>query len=214
MALRPGSRLLISSHFMPLPRNSMINASSSADHFDCFLAGDSAGWAERSRFAGIDGGIVEVVGVMEIGAGTDVALARSGGMDVFVIGAAEGAITAGAGGEIEVDVETGGVVDADADAVAALALVTLSALLFSSSSSSSSCGFNRSEISTLAVGIWGLVCTDIICAAFLFRCKCRGIAARAKERSTVQKGRGTMKARERERQERRTETYLSLKEKE
>lgn len=42
MALRPGSRLLISSHFMPLPLNSIIKASSSGDHFDCFLAGDSA----------------------------------------------------------------------------------------------------------------------------------------------------------------------------
>jgi hypothetical protein len=45
MALRPGSCLLISSHFIPLPRSSMIFASSSGDHFDCFLAGDSDGWA-------------------------------------------------------------------------------------------------------------------------------------------------------------------------
>lgn len=47
MALRPGSRLLISSHFIPLPRSSMIRESSSGDHLDCFLAGDSEvcdGW--------------------------------------------------------------------------------------------------------------------------------------------------------------------------
>lgn len=42
MALRPGSRLEISSHFMPLPLNSMIWASSSGDHLLCFLAGLSA----------------------------------------------------------------------------------------------------------------------------------------------------------------------------
>jgi hypothetical protein len=58
MALRPGSCLLMSSHFMPLPRSSMILASSSGDHLDCFLAGDSEGWAwvlER-RFAGMEAG--------------------------------------------------------------------------------------------------------------------------------------------------------------
>lgn len=91
------------------------------------------------------------MGAIDIGAGTDVALARSGGMDVFTVGAVEGANTAGAGGVMVVDVETGGVVDVDV--VAALAAVTLATLLFSSSSSSSSCGFRRSEISTLAVGI-------------------------------------------------------------
>jgi len=42
MALLPGRRLEISSHFMPLPRSSMISASSSGDHLLCFLAGDSA----------------------------------------------------------------------------------------------------------------------------------------------------------------------------
>lgn len=31
----------MSSHFMPSPRSAMIFASSSADHFDCFFAGDS-----------------------------------------------------------------------------------------------------------------------------------------------------------------------------
>lgn len=45
MALRPGSSLEMSSHFIPLPRSSMMAASSCADHLDCFfLAGDSAGW--------------------------------------------------------------------------------------------------------------------------------------------------------------------------
>lgn len=41
MELRPGRRLEMSSHFMPLPRSSMIKASSSGDHLLCFLAGDS-----------------------------------------------------------------------------------------------------------------------------------------------------------------------------
>jgi hypothetical protein len=41
MALRPGSLLLMSSHFMPRPRSSMISVSSSGDHLDCFLAGGS-----------------------------------------------------------------------------------------------------------------------------------------------------------------------------
>lgn len=66
MALRPGSRLLISSHFIPLPRSSMINASSSGDHLDCFLAGDSAVWAGCKRLAGTEAGIL----VMD-GGGTD-----------------------------------------------------------------------------------------------------------------------------------------------
>lgn len=58
MALRPGSCLLMSSHFMPFPRSSMIFASSSGDHFDCFLAGDSdgCGCPLDSRFAGTDDG--------------------------------------------------------------------------------------------------------------------------------------------------------------
>lgn len=56
MALRPGSCLLMSSHFMPSPLKWMILASSSPDHFDCFLAGDSADKVDvRSiaRLAGI-----------------------------------------------------------------------------------------------------------------------------------------------------------------
>ena len=39
MALRPGSRVEISSHFMPLPRSSIMSASSSGDHLLCFFAG-------------------------------------------------------------------------------------------------------------------------------------------------------------------------------
>ena len=41
MELRPGRRFEMSSHFMPLPRSSMIRVSSSGDHLLCFLAGDS-----------------------------------------------------------------------------------------------------------------------------------------------------------------------------
>lgn len=43
MALRPGRRLEMSSHFMPPPLSSMMTASSSADHLLCFFAGDSDG---------------------------------------------------------------------------------------------------------------------------------------------------------------------------
>lgn len=66
MALRPGSRLLMSSHFMPRPRSSMIKASSSGDHLDCFLAGGSPTWDEPcSRFvpAEVDGREEVVAGV-------------------------------------------------------------------------------------------------------------------------------------------------------
>lgn len=42
MALRPGSRLEMSSHFILLPRSSIMSASSSGDHLLCFLAGLSA----------------------------------------------------------------------------------------------------------------------------------------------------------------------------
>ncbi len=41
MELRPGRRFEMSSHFIPLPRSSMMRASSSGDHLLCFLAGDS-----------------------------------------------------------------------------------------------------------------------------------------------------------------------------
>ncbi|GAM40665.1 hypothetical protein TCE0_039r13189 [Talaromyces pinophilus] len=61
IALRPGNFLLISSHFIPLPRNSIINASSSDDHFDCFLAGGSfPSEPDECRFvpAGVDPDIV------------------------------------------------------------------------------------------------------------------------------------------------------------
>lgn len=79
MALRPGSRLLMSSHFIPLPRNSMINASSSGDHFDCFFAGDSAVWAGWRRFVGTDGEI----------------LAERGGSEAKGAGATAGAVVVG-----------------------------------------------------------------------------------------------------------------------
>ncbi len=49
MELRPGRRFEISSHFMPLPRSSMIRASSSADHLLCFFAGDSDEWGGMLR---------------------------------------------------------------------------------------------------------------------------------------------------------------------
>ena len=43
MALRPGNRREMSSHFMPPPRSSTFSASSSGLHLDSFLAGDSPG---------------------------------------------------------------------------------------------------------------------------------------------------------------------------
>ena len=46
MALLPGKRFEISSHFMPEPRSSMITASSSGVHLDWRLAGEAAGWGE------------------------------------------------------------------------------------------------------------------------------------------------------------------------
>jgi hypothetical protein len=52
MALRPGSLLEMSSHFIPLPRRSMMTASSSGDHLLCFLAGDSVGCGAMVRFPG------------------------------------------------------------------------------------------------------------------------------------------------------------------
>jgi len=51
MALLPGSLLEISSHFIPVRRSSMLSASSSGVHLDCFFAGDSPtnGLAEAAR---------------------------------------------------------------------------------------------------------------------------------------------------------------------
>lgn len=49
MALRPGRRLEMSSHFIPLPRSSMISASSSGDHLLCFLTGCSELWVGMLR---------------------------------------------------------------------------------------------------------------------------------------------------------------------
>lgn len=40
----------------------MINASSSGDHLDCFLAGDSAVWAGCKRLAGTEAGILVIDG--------------------------------------------------------------------------------------------------------------------------------------------------------
>jgi hypothetical protein len=42
----------MSSHFIPSPRSWMILVSSSGDHLDCFLAGDSAGWVPDCRLVG------------------------------------------------------------------------------------------------------------------------------------------------------------------
>ena len=54
MGLLPGSFLDMSSHFIPLPRSSMIKASSSGDHLLCFFAGDSAACGGIVRFPVID----------------------------------------------------------------------------------------------------------------------------------------------------------------
>ncbi|QVM06120.1 hypothetical protein D8B26_000833 [Coccidioides posadasii str. Silveira] len=75
MGLLPGILLLISSHFIPPPRSSSINAFSSGDHFDCFLAGRPRGDAscngllaedpgrDASRAPGISGEAVETDGL-------------------------------------------------------------------------------------------------------------------------------------------------------
>jgi hypothetical protein len=52
MALRPGSCLLMSSHFIASPLSRMIFSSSSGDHLDCFLAGDSDGCVPCCLFIG------------------------------------------------------------------------------------------------------------------------------------------------------------------
>ncbi len=52
MALRPGSCLLMSSHFIASPLSRMIFSSSSGDHLDCFLAGVSDGWVPCCLFVG------------------------------------------------------------------------------------------------------------------------------------------------------------------
>jgi len=70
MALRPGSRLEMSSHFMPLPRSSMIKESSSGDHLLCFLAGLSAEWGGMARFTGSTGG-PPTGGALRFGVTTD-----------------------------------------------------------------------------------------------------------------------------------------------
>lgn len=95
MALRPGSRLLISSHFIPPPRSSIIKASSSGDHFDCFLAGGSATWGGRSRLP------VTGAGGLVVGR-TD---APGAGAAIVVTGADTGG--SGLGGRVD-DVVAGG----------------------------------------------------------------------------------------------------------
>jgi hypothetical protein len=62
MALRPGKRFEMSSHFMPFRRNSMASASSSGVHLPSFLGGESDGPrlvdCDAVRFAGM----LEVLG--------------------------------------------------------------------------------------------------------------------------------------------------------
>lgn len=77
MALRPGRRLLISSHFIPLPRSSMMRASSSGDHLDCFLAGDSAVWEGCRRLAAPDGPVL--IKGADTGVGPVIGVALGGG---------------------------------------------------------------------------------------------------------------------------------------
>ena len=82
MALRPGRCLLMSSHFIPSPRSWMILASSSGDHLDCFLAGDSPGWVPDCRLVGMvptaaNGGTSDGGGATRVG-GTDAERAAGG----------------------------------------------------------------------------------------------------------------------------------------
>lgn len=55
MADLPGSILLIASHFSPLPRSSIIKASSSGVHFVCLRAGELDGFGPSGRFNEGDG---------------------------------------------------------------------------------------------------------------------------------------------------------------
>lgn len=135
MALRPGSRLLMSSHFIPLPRNSIINASSSGDHFDCFFAGDSDEWAGWIRLAGTDGDT----------------LAERGGNEVKGAGAATGAAVV----VVIVAVIAGGPKTSLGGRLAAVVTGAVS---------SSSSGFRSNEISTLAEGSIAWFSATIICA--------------------------------------------------
>lgn len=71
MALRPGNRLEISSHFIPLPLSSMIRASSSGDHLLCFLTGWSDAWGGMLRLLLVickvvaEGGRARAAGLVE-----------------------------------------------------------------------------------------------------------------------------------------------------
>ena len=99
MALRPGSLLEISSHFIPLPRSSIISASSSGDHLLCFFAGDSAECGPMLRFAAIElvarGGMVlglecKVPGGGAEGGGIPAAMGRNWWAPYAAAGAAGG----------------------------------------------------------------------------------------------------------------------------
>jgi len=84
MALRPGRRLEMSSHFIPLPRSSMIRASSSGDHLLCFLAGLSAVCGGMLRLTGSSeapgtGGALEIGAITGGAAGAVAGYASGGG---------------------------------------------------------------------------------------------------------------------------------------
>jgi hypothetical protein len=76
MALRPGNRFEMSSHFMPLPLRSIMIASSSCDHLLCFFAGDSDGWEGMLRFPPVPVGARTCGGMLEgtVVDGTEAAL--------------------------------------------------------------------------------------------------------------------------------------------
>lgn len=67
----------MSSHFIPLPRSSIMRASSSADHLLCFFAGDSAECGPRLRFAAI--AVVVLSGGSEPVEGLALAASGAGG---------------------------------------------------------------------------------------------------------------------------------------
>ncbi len=82
MALRPGNFLLISSHFMPDPRNLMISASSTGDHFDSFFASVPVGYLSAGKgrlFGAVGEGCVSLEG------GGDGLIARSSLISILTI---------------------------------------------------------------------------------------------------------------------------------
>lgn len=62
----------------------MIRASSSGDHLDCFLAGDSAVWAGWRRLAGT------VAGILDVSWGTGGTEDKDAGAATGNVGATEG----------------------------------------------------------------------------------------------------------------------------